>query len=199
MRTKSASVAALAALALTVSACGGGGGEEQEFSGELIIWADDIRTPVLEEFTKDFEKTTGVEVKVEEHADELREDYLTATEQDQGPDIVLGAHDWIGDYVRNGAIAPVQLSDDQIASLAPESVDAVTVEDQLYGVPYGMENLALLRNAELAPEEPASFEEMVDVGSDLVDDGKTKEALTTAVGVDGDPYHAYPMFTSMGG
>lgn len=199
MRTTSASVAALAALCLTAACGGSGGDEEADSGGALTIWADEVRAPVLEEFTADFADTTGVDVVVEEHAEDLQEDYLTATEQGQGPDLVVGAHDWVGDFVRNGAVVPIQLNDDHIDALAPESVEAVTVEGQIYGAPYAMENLALLRNTDLAPDEPETFEELVEVGTDLVDDGEVDEAVMTEISSDGDPYHGYPLFRSMGG
>src|SRR5690625_7121678 len=56
----------------------------------------------------------------------------------------MGAHDWIGNLVQNGAISPVQLPSDVADTIAPVAIDAVTYDGQTYGVPYAVETLALL-------------------------------------------------------
>lgn len=200
MRRRTLGITAVSAAALgAAAACGsddeGSGEETAEFSGELVIWADETRTPVLKEFVKNFEQQVGVKVTVEEHVETLREDFLTAAEQGQGPDIVVGAHDWAGQYASAGAIAPITLSADQSAALNETAVKAFTVDGNVYGVPYAIENLALIRNTDLAPEAPATFEELVAAGQAA----GTDEVLTMEVGVDGNAYSAYPLFASFGG
>lgn len=196
--TAAVSVAALGAAA----ACGSdgddgesGGSEEQKASGELVIWADETRTPVLKEYAAGFEAAVGVKVTVEEHVETLREDFLTAAEQGQGPDIMVGAHDWTGQLAADGVISPITLTDEQKDALDEACVKAVTVEGQVWGAPYAMENLALIRNTDLAPTAPATFEELIQMGTDA----GTEEVLTVQIGVDGDAYSAYPLFSSMGG
>ncbi|MEU5872439.1 maltose ABC transporter substrate-binding protein [Glycomyces sp. NPDC047369] len=200
MRRRTLGITAVSAAALgAAAACGddsdSGSDTGTEFSGELVIWADETRTPVLKEFVKDFESTVGVKVTVEEHVETLRQDFLTAAEQGQGPDIVVGAHDWAGQYAAAGAVAPITLTADQQAALNETAVKAFTVDGNLYGVAYALENLGLIRNTALAPEAPATFEELVTAGQAA----GTDEVLTMEVGVDGNAYSAYPLFSSMGG
>ncbi|MFC3494530.1 sugar ABC transporter substrate-binding protein [Glycomyces rhizosphaerae] len=200
MRRRTLGITAVSAAALgAAAACGsddGDTGEETtEFSGELVIWADETRTPVLKEFVKDFETSVGVKVTVEEHVETLREDFLTAAEQGQGPDIIVGAHDWSGQFAADGVISPVTLNADQQAALNETTVKAFTVDGNVYGVPYAVENLALIRNTDLAPTAPATFEELVTAGQAA----GTDEVLTMEVGVDGNAYSAYPLFASFGG
>ncbi|THV40905.1 sugar ABC transporter substrate-binding protein [Glycomyces buryatensis] len=202
MRRRTLGTAAVSAAALgSLAACGSddsgsdSDSEEQSFSGELVIWADETRTPVLKEFVADFEAQVGVKVTVEEHVETLREDFLTAAQQGQGPDIVVGAHDWSGQYASAGLISPVVLTADQQATLGEASVKAFTVDGNLYGVPYALENIGLIRNTDLAPDAPATFEELVQAGKDA----GTDEILTMEVSVDGNAYNAYPLFASMGG
>jgi arabinogalactan oligomer/maltooligosaccharide transport system substrate-binding protein len=38
--------------------------------------------------------------------------FVTAAQAGKGPDLVMGAHDWIGNLVQNGTIDPLQLTDD---------------------------------------------------------------------------------------
>lgn len=200
MRRRTLGITAVSAAALgAAAACGDDSDSSSdtgtEFSGELVIWADETRTPVLKEFVKDFESTVGVKVTVEEHVETLRQDFLTAAEQGQGPDIVVGAHDWAGQYAAAGAVAPITLTADQQSALNETAVKAFTVDGNLYGVAYALENLGLIRNTALAPEAPATFEELVAAGQAA----GTDEVLTMEVGVDGNAYSAYPLFASMGG
>jgi arabinogalactan oligomer/maltooligosaccharide transport system substrate-binding protein len=201
MRRRTLGITAVSAAALgAAAACGSDDGDSTgedtaEFSGELVIWADETRTPVLKEFVKNFEQEVGVKVTVEEHVETLREDYLTATEQGQGPDIVVGAHDWAGQYAGAGAVAPLTLTADQQAALNEAAVKAFTVDGNVYGVPYALENLGLIRNTDLAPEAPATFEELVAAGQAA----GTDEVLMMEVSVNGNAYNAYPLFSSMGG
>ncbi|WP_026930224.1 sugar ABC transporter substrate-binding protein [Glycomyces tenuis] len=196
--TAAVSIAALGAAA----ACGSddsegdeNGSGEQEFSGELVIWADETRTPVLKEYVAGFEAAVGVKVTVEEHVETLREDFLAAAEQGQGPDIMVGPHDWTGQLAADGVITPITLTEDQKAALNEASVKAVTVEGQVWGAPYALENLALFRNTDLAPDAPATFEELIQMGTDA----GTDEILTMEISVDGNAYNGYPLFSSMGG
>ncbi|HEY1094422.1 MAG TPA: maltose ABC transporter substrate-binding protein [Glycomyces sp.] len=200
MRRRTLGITAVSAAALgAAAACGSDdgdtGGDAAEFSGELVIWADELRTPVLKEFVKNFEQQVGVKVTVEEHVETLREDFLAAAEQGQGPDIIVGAHDWSGQLAADGVVAPITLTDDQKAALDETAVKAFTVDGQIYGVAYAMENIALIRNTDLVPTAPATFEELVELGKAA----GTQEVLTVETGVDGNAYNAYPLFASMGG
>ncbi|HEX2144553.1 MAG TPA: maltose ABC transporter substrate-binding protein [Glycomyces sp.] len=201
MRRRTLGITAVSAAALgAAAACGSDDGdssgeETTQFSGELVIWADETRTPILKEYVKGFESEFGVKVTVEEHVESLREDFLTAVEQGQGPDVLVGPHDWTGQLASDGVITPVTLTDDQKAALNEASVRAVTVEGQVWGAPYALENLGLIRNTDLAPTAPATFEELVTTGRAA----DTDEVLTMEIGVDGNAYNAYPLFSSFGG
>src|SRR5690606_25863272 len=118
---------------------------------------------------------TGVPVVIQVVANEnLREQFKDSVGAGAGPDIAVGAHDWLGELVQNNVVAPVQLSSDLAGQFTPESVEAFTYEGQTYGVPYSVESLALIRNTELAPEAPATMEELVATGQQLVEDGETE-------------------------
>jgi len=113
--------------------------------------------------------------------------------------VVVGAHDWIGNLVQNGAIDPVQLSAAQKSSFNEKAIKATTFNGQVYGVPYAMENLALIRNTELAPEAPKTIEDLVASAKKLQAEKKVSEILCLQVGQNGDSYHIYPFYTSGGG
>ena len=204
MRIRSAGLVVLAALALAVSGCGDGDAtdnktDQQQTGGSLVIWADDKRTAALKPFAEQFGKDNGVTVEVKAVSKDLQTNFVTASQSGSGPDIVVGAHDWIGNLVQNGAIDPVQLAADQKSAFQQVAIKAVTYNDQVYGVPYAIENLALIRNTELAPSAPATVEDLIANAKQLKASGKVTELMCLQVGQNGDAYHIYPFYTSGGG
>ncbi|MEV0587575.1 maltose ABC transporter substrate-binding protein [Nonomuraea sp. NPDC050310] len=211
-------VAALASLAFAAAACGGGETAKPEAApeatpagsasssaapaagGKLVIWSEGAkRTAALKPFAEQFGTENGVTVEIKELTDNPQQAFVTASQQGSGPDVMVGAHDWIGNMVQNGAIEPVTLTEEQKAAFNPVAMKAVTFNGQVYGAPYAVENLAIIRNTELVPEAPATFDELVAKGAELKKAGKVKEILCLQVSERGDAYHAYPLFSSAGG
>lgn len=211
MRMRALGVAALATLAFTATACGSSQPAAPAASagasssapavggGTLVIWADPPRVKPLKPFADRFGAENGVTVEVKEISKDNQVTFLTASQQGSGPDIMIGAHDWIGNLVQNGAIDPVTLTEEQKASFSAKAVQAVTFDGQIYGAPYALENIALIRNTDLAPDAPATIEDMVEQGKALKKDGKVDEVLCIPVGQKGDAFHVYPIFASGGG
>jgi len=168
-------------------------------NGKLVIWADTKRTAVLKKYADQFGKDNGVTVEVKEISENLQQVFVTASQQGSGPDVVVGAHDWIGNLVQNGAIDPVQLSAQQKTLFAAAAVKAVTFNGQVYAAPYALENIALVRNTDLAPTAPATLDDLVKAGQDLKKSGKASEILLCQSGAQGDAYHIYPIYSAGGG
>lgn len=205
MRRSIPVVAATLGLALTLAACSGSSGETSddasasapaESAGTLTVWVDDTRSGPVKEVATKFEEEKGVTVKlVQKDFGEIRDDFISQAPTGQGPDVVVGAHDWLGKLVQNGVVAPIELGD-KAADFLPVSTQAMSYEGTLYGLPYSVENIALVKNKSLvADATPATFDELVAqakaVGTDysvlIQQDEKT-----------GDPYHLYPLQTSFG-
>ena len=205
MRIRTVGVLATLALAVTAAGCGAGGEPGASSSapagaaGKLVIWADDKRAAALQPFADRFGQENGVTVQVQAISKDQQTTFVTASQQGSGPDVMVGAHDWIGNLVQNGAIDPVQLTAAQKDALAADALTAVTFNGQVYGVPYATENLALIRNTALAPEAPKTIEDLVVTGKKLQADRKATELLCLQVGQNGDAYHLYPLYTSAGG
>jgi len=167
--------------------------------GEVVIWADDKRAAVLSDFATKFASSGGFNLKVQAVSKDLQTNFVTASQAGKGPDVVVGAHDWIGNLVQNGAIEPVQLTDEQKGAFNPLAIKGVTFNGQIYAVPYAVENLALIRNTELAADAPKTMEELVAAGKKLKSEKKATEILALQVGNNGDAYHIYPLYASGGG
>jgi len=193
----------LALAALTLTACGSekspASSSTQGPTATLTIWADDQRSAALKPFAEAFGTANHVDVQVQAVSKDLQTTFGTASQSGKGPDIVVGAHDWIGNLVQNGAIDPIQMTEDTRAAYEKLAIEAVTFNGQTYGVPFTMNNIVLFRNTDLAPEAPSSIEDLVATGKQLKAAGKTSEILALPVGPTGDPYHINPLYTSGGG
>ena len=151
--------------------------------------------PALEEIAKTWGEQQGISVAVQTVANDLQPNFITANQAGNGPDITMGAHDWIGNLVQNSAISPVQLPADVGETLAPVGIEAVTYDGKTYGLPYAIENIAILRNTALADSTPATYDEMITKGQ------AAGTEYPFVVGLDpqaSDPYHLYPFQTSFG-
>ena len=215
-------VGAMLGLTLIVAACSSGGGASTAPSAapsvapstaaseapsaaasagtgdaDLVIWADDLRAAALEPLAAQFAEDNGVTVKVEAISADIIPNFLTASEAGTAPDIVVWAHDVVGQLVANSAIDPVQMSD--TSGFDPLAVQGMTFDGQLYGVPYSVENIALFINSDLVDACPTTMEGLVETGEALVADGSTTEILALQSGQSGDAYHIYPLFSSGGG
>jgi arabinogalactan oligomer / maltooligosaccharide transport system substrate-binding protein len=206
MRIRAAGVVAALTIPLLAAGCGGKDDSPsastpsaKAATGELVIWADDKRAAALKPFADKFGTENGVTVKIQAISKDQQTTFVTASQQGSGPDVMVGAHDWIGNLVQNGAIDPVQLSSEQTSGIAANALKAVTFNGQTYGVPYATENLALIRNTDLAPEAPKTIEDLVSAGQKLKTEKKASEILALQVGQTGDAYHLYPLYASAGG
>jgi arabinogalactan oligomer/maltooligosaccharide transport system substrate-binding protein len=167
-----------------------------------VIWADDTRQPVIEEIAATFAEENGITVAVQElEFGQIREQLSLAGPAGNGPDIIIGAHDWLGELVANGVVEPLDVSG-VAANFQQVAIDAFTYEGQTYGLPYAIENIALVRNTDLVPEVPATFEEMIQVATDFKAqhaDDPTYQGIALQVGPEGDAYHLQPFLSAFGG
>lgn len=165
---------------------------------DLVVWADDVRARVMENIGAQFTAEHGVTIAVQEVAGEdLRGQLQTAGPVGEGPDLIIGAHDWIGELVTNGAIAPIALPNPE--DFVDVAIEAFTWEGQLYGMPFAIENLALYRNTDHVPEAPGTWEELESTALRLQDEGEVRQGLVVPVAPEESPYHMQPMFTALGG
>ncbi|GIG39938.1 sugar ABC transporter substrate-binding protein [Cellulomonas phragmiteti] len=191
-------------LALALTACGGtsddtsGGATADPTSGgsggSLVVWVDETRQAAVEKAAAAFEDENDVDVElVLKNYEDIRADFLAQVPTGEGPDLTVGAHDWLGELTTNGVVAPIELGD-RTADFEEVAVQAFTQDGQVYGLPYAIENIALIRNTALAAQAPATWDDAVAAGRAA---GVTYPVLLQT-GTDGDPYTYYPLQTSFG-
>lgn len=173
------------------------GGVAPGSDATLTIWADDTRAKPLGEIAKKFTADTGAKVTiVQKDFGKMRDDFISQAPTGKGPDIVVGAHDWLGKLVQNGVVAPLELGD-KAGQFQDVAIKAMSYDGQVYGLPYAVENIALVRNTALAPNAPKDFADAVATGQALVQAGKAKfPFLVQQDAKSGDAYHMYPFQTS---
>ncbi len=130
----------------------------------IVIWADKDRVPAVTKVANLWAQSKGVNVSiVQKELGPIRED-LKTVQADTAPDVIMGAHDWIGELAANGSVVPLFPSKATTKQFPAYSLDAFsygtgTGAKRLYGAPVALENIALVTNTKLA-KVPTSFTDM---------------------------------------
>jgi maltose/maltodextrin transport system substrate-binding protein len=122
--------------------------------GELLVWINgDKGYRGLAEVGKRFEKDRGVSVKVET-PDNLTGKFQSTAQSGQGPDIVLWAHDRIGEWADDGILRAPEIKDEFKHNFLPMSWDAVTYNGRVWGYPLALEAVSLIYNKKFVTGTP---------------------------------------------
>lgn len=160
----------------------------------LLVWVDEPRRAVLEAVADDFEAATGVPVQVEVVGfGDIRRRMLDQAPLGAGADLFIGSHESLGDLVEAAVLEPIDLGARTEEYLAA-GLEAFSSGGRLYGLPYSLEAVALYRNTELAPEAPATFEDLLAVCDAL---GETIDQCLAIPA--GDALYNYAFLASPGG
>ncbi|WP_327025173.1 sugar ABC transporter substrate-binding protein [Micromonospora sp. NBC_01739] len=175
-------------------------GRLAELQSSLRVKLDSDRATSFKQFEDDFLATYGVRVSFEMDPDRYpQEQFMVDVRKSGVADALVCPHDWIGAMIDAGVIEPTLLSPDQRKLFPAWTLQALTYEGRLYGVPMTTDTVALIRNTELVPEPPATFDDLVAIAQSLCRNGKTEKILAARVGYGGDPFQTWPLFTSAGG
>lgn len=180
-----------------VAIIAGGSLSAQAKATPLKLWVyDKGRIDVLTQLGKDFEAKykIPVEISLVDMA-QIKSQFLLASGGADCADLAIIPHDNLGPYVENGAILPVNLSAAKLNNFLAPAVKALKYNGKLYGLPLSVENIGFFRNTKLVPKAPATWAEMVEVGSKLMKAGTT----TAIMGFPDATYNVYPVYTSFGG
>ena len=201
---KQIGIGALAlATAVVLAGCGGGAAPEQTedaaidgTGAELVIWTDAEREQGISDAAAAFEEETGATVTlVQKNFEDLRNDFIAQVPTGEGPDITVGAHDWLGALVAAGVVDTIDLGD-KAAEFEQVALEAMTYEGQLYALPYSLETIALIQNVDLVGEDaPATWDDMIAAG---VASGADRPFVINTNGETGDGYTMYGFQTSFG-
>jgi len=159
------------------------------------VWADETRIDAFKTLGETFSAETGVALDVvQKPSADIKNDFIAQVPTGEGPDLIVTAHDATGDLVKNGVVSPVELGD-KADAFGDVALRAVSLEGQVYGVPYAVENIGLVRNNALVQDTPATFDELIAQGKGV---SGAEFPIVIQQGENGDPYHLYPLQTSFG-
>lgn len=174
-----------ATLAVTLAACGGGGDESEGGSSTVTMWmypviADEADgREYWQDLEADFEEQhADVDLQIEMQPWEGRQEKITtALASGTGPDIVLLTPDQIPQYVDQGTLAPVdEVVDGAPVTLLPNAIEALTTDDQAYGVPIYQTVITTTYNKAVfdaagIDELPTTWEDVIAAAPELAADG----------------------------
>ena len=178
-----ATVLALAGCTATTSSVTPSPTEAAPSTGITVeVWIDQELSESFAVFAEQFKLDTGnnLEVVVKDFYG-LETEF--PTQSPTGPDLVVGANEWVSSWLASGAIAQVPLY-----SLEPfESVSEVFTRGAInYGLPYATENAGLICNADQVSSAPKTWEDLISKGVKL------------PINPGGDPYLMQSVQSSFG-
>jgi arabinogalactan oligomer / maltooligosaccharide transport system substrate-binding protein len=160
----------------------------------VTIWTDLNRASAFQNWSRTYNRTHPSVVVNVVGKDGAKDKLATVADAD-APDLIVGAHDWIGPLKAQGMILPVTLANAN--QFAARDKSAFVLKGATYGVPMTVENVALFTNMNLVRKVPKTFAEFeADAKAFLKKHKKAKFALAVAPG---DAYHMYPFFSGLGG
>jgi len=162
----------------------------------LTLWVyDDGRLAVLKQLGEKFQAEYGVALDVQVVTlDEIKSAMALGAASSEGPDMVIIPHDNLGPMVENGSAVAIDLGD-KAKNYLPNAIAGFSYNGKLYGLPLAVENIGFFRNTDMVPDAPKTWDEVAQIGTDLVKSGKAE----SAIGIPDLTYNIYPLYTSFGG
>lgn len=167
------------------------------FSATLTVWSSEAQVDFMRRIGQEFTRDTGINVDVQMVTfGDIKSKFLTAAQAGEGPDIIVGAHDWVGELVINGLLEPIPMSAIELDKFADSAIQAFSYEGKLYGVPYATEAVALFYNRDYISDEevPTNIDEIKALAKEFTTDETVGFAVTA-----NDFYHVYGFITGFGG
>ncbi|MCR9204638.1 MAG: extracellular solute-binding protein, partial [Halobacteriovoraceae bacterium] len=129
---------------------------------EIHVWTSSENVSrAMKSMTPQFEKEFGETVVVTILNKDLTTQFKTAAIAGKGPDILCWANDVVGELASSGLIEPLLLEKKFKDSFYPSALKSFTFEGKLYGYPYDVEAVALIRNTSLKKSPFRSFEDLL--------------------------------------
>ena len=165
------------------------------------IWADRNRKADVEAIAGPWARRRGLNVQVvEKEFGDIRDDVKTVA-ADNAPDVIVGAHDWVGKLAADGSIVSLRLRQSVTKQFPKYALDAFSygrTRSALYGVPVAVENIGLVVNTKLAAV-PKNWADLERRALAFKRKGGNRLGLAVQQGSGGDAYHMYPLFSGLCG
>ena len=162
--------------------------------GELSIWMDSDRMPAMQEAGRKFEHDYGIKVNVDA-TENIPNNFPLAAQSDKGPDVVIFAHDKLGEWADGGLVAPIPVDASYRSRFNSQSWEAVLHRGEYWGYPLCFEVVGLIYNKKLVPTPPAQLSDLIEFNQQL----KTEHpGVGTILWDYASPYYSWGIFGSAG-
>lgn len=156
---------------------------EPEKPEKITISCGSVPAPAYEAIAKVYTERYGIEVElIVDSYDNMRNKIITTAASDSS-DVDIATLDtvWPAEFLKAGVAYPLNefVTDEKLAQFVPVTMDQLTVDDQIMGLPFSNESLWLYYNEALLKEggydaPPATWEEAITMANDLKDQGLVK-------------------------
>jgi maltose/maltodextrin transport system substrate-binding protein len=162
--------------------------------GELSIWMDADRMPAVQKAGQKFEHDYGIKVKVDA-TENIPNNFPLAAQSNKGPDIVIFAHDKLGEWADGGLIAPIPIDAAYRSRFDSLAWEAVQHRGEYWGYPLCFEVVGLIYNKKLVQTPPAQLSDLIEINKQL----KAEHPDLKTILWDYDsPYYSWGIFGSAG-
>ncbi|MBC1500903.1 sugar ABC transporter substrate-binding protein [Listeria weihenstephanensis] len=169
-------------LTLGVALAGCGNSDDAADTKVLNVWAMGDEAKQLPKLAKEFEKDTGIKVKVQAIPwANAHDKLLTAVASKSGPDVVQMGTTWMPEFVAAGALEDLDSYTDKYAELEGKnffdgSAKTTKFDDKTYAVPWYADTRVLFYRTDILKKEgydhaPKTWDELSEVAKKLSDRG----------------------------
>ena len=162
--------------------------------GELSIWMDADRLPAMQKAGQKFEHDYGIKVNVDA-TENIPNNFPLAAQSNKGPDIVIFAHDKLGEWADGGLIAPIPVDDAYRSRFASLAWEAVRHRSEYWGYPLCFEVVGLIYNKKLVQTPPAQLSDLIELNKQLK--AEHPDVMTILWDYT-SPYYSWGIFGSAG-
>lgn len=167
---------------------------------QVSIWVGMEPADTFQTLAKEFTAKTGIQVDITQvPSGDMRGQMINAAPVGQGPDLIYGVHDWIGELALSGSIGPITSKEFPLSlqkQHMPVSIEAFKYQNKLYGFPLSVETTALIYNKAMIKTPPKTMEELIDLAIKLTNPQKRVFGFLYNAP---DFYFSYPIFKAYGG
>jgi maltose/maltodextrin transport system substrate-binding protein len=135
-------------------------------NGELLIWMDSDRAKGLSPIAQKFQDDFGLKITIDT-PEKITDTFPMAAQAGKGPDIVVWAHDKVGEWADAGLIRPIEVSDEFSRKFFPKAWQAVLHRGWIWGYPIGLETATLIYNKNLISSPPTDLAQLVSINQEM--------------------------------
>ncbi len=187
-------ISTLLVASFVLAACGGGGAAPATQT-EVTFWhaygtgsaEEAVMAKILEQAKTDLPqyKINVLQVPF----NDIYNKYRTDVAAGGGPDMFIAPNDSLGDDARASLIADItSLASGKLSAYAPLSVEGMSVDGKLYGIPESLKAVAFWYNKDMLPQAPKTTDEL----KALMEGG-------TPISLSYGCYHHWGFFGAFGG